>query len=1561
MFVNNNFTGGEIDRVITQIGDVARGAGKQVQILPDEDALRIACRSSLRGSTNCLAGIVFHSSPSEGPDGAGWNYTMRADGSLGAAIVVTKQDNDPETYVLPLQHAVDYAIAGVNRTNDESALPEVDEYPYTSQTQEQRNTSIRIRYMGALINILGVAFFIGICGILYQQVGLQAAEREIGMSQLLEAMMPNSQRWQPQAVRLLSYHFAFTLLYLPGWIIMAIILQIGVFARTNIGIVLVLHILTGLSLASFSLFVAAFFKRAQLSGITAILTSLVLGVIAQVYAEASNGAVIFCSLVFPSMNYTYFIVLMARWEAQDMGTNLVRRAPENPWSLVGIVFWIFLILQILIYPVLGALVERALWGTSGGRRLLPNESTTALELDGFSKHYYPTWLSQKLLPVFGRKKKETVIAADNLNLKILPGQLTVLLGANGCGKSTTLDAIAGLSKPTHRTISLNFGHGLGLTPQKNVHWPLLTVYEHVLIFNRLKSVGPLASKQEKLDLIRDCDLDRKVGAKAGSLSGGQMRKLQLSMMFTGDSRLCLIDECTSGIDPLARQKIQEIILAERSRANRTMLFTSHYLDEAEIADRVVIMSKGKIRMDGSVPEIKQSGMYRIHLFHTPSISTAPRFEGVEFKEMYDQTIYTVPSAKAATDLISKIEEHGEFQEYQVSGPTIEDAFLKVAEEMVPSARAISTPENSADESAEPAEKMSEQDSTEELKLQDGALIGPFRQGLVLFMKRLLVFRRNVLPNLVAFLIPPIAAGLVSLFITHYPGAGCTPTDQVSQSDIASLGTQLNHEQIVVGPSSKLGLGSLQLVASTFNISDLGGIGGGSGNSSGSAGGANLTQFLNMTKLVNTLDEFNSYISQNYQNVTPGGAFLGDRMTLAYKANSVIALPFLVQNIADTLVTNMSISAQYQAFDIPWQADAGNTLQFIVYLGLCLSVAPAFFTLYPTLERLRNVRSLHYSNGVRSLPLWLAYIGFDFIFVLVASALVTIIFRAVSHIFYGLGQLFVVLVLYGLTSTLLAYVVSLFANSQLAAFAVVAAYGGVTFLLYMIAYLSTLTYAPVNDIDRLLLVVHYTLAIVFPSASMTRALFVALNEFSVNCRGPSLYVSSPADFTAYGAPITYLIIQSLLLFAFLVWWDSGSRWGVFRRKKTRDEDDEDVGSMEPEVADEVSRVRNSTTDGLRVLNLSKRYGKNLAVDDVSFGVKRGEVFALLGPNGAGKSTTVSMIRGNIQPSNSRGDIFIENISMRKRGTTARQHLSVVPQFDAMDSLTVLEHLRFYARVRGVSRVEENVKEIVQAVGLDAFQTRMGNSLSGGNKRKLSLGIALMGNPGVMLCDEPSAGLDVAAKRIMWRTLEAVIPGRSCLLVTHSMEEVDRLCQRVGIMARRMLALGTSEHLRKKHGDRYHVHVLLGSAPYTTAEEAEKAVEWVRETFEGAQIETPFHGQLRFSVPASADRGGVVATAEDDEDSINKDKMANEREVVPGAGNGKSGIAALFLTLESSKKQVGFEYYSVSRTTLDQVFLSIVGKHKVEEENYGAVGGAVGERTEIGKKGKWGRWIAAIFCF
>lgn len=448
-------------------------------------------------------------------------------------------------------------------------------------------------------------------------------------------------------------------------------------------------------------------------------------------------------------------------------------------------------------------------------------------------------------------------------------------------------------------------------------------------------------------------------------------------------------------------------------------------------------------------------------------------------------------------------------------------------------------------------------------------------------------------------------------------------------------------------------------------------------------------------------------------------------------------------------------------------------------------------------------------------------------------------------------------------------------------------------------------------------------------SLIRAMFVALNIFSTTCDGKEI-ASYPGGILQYGGPILYLINQIFVLFAILLWYDSGSVLAWCRRvRKVPSTAQETAMPADEEIAEELVRV-NSSNDGLRVLNLTKSFGHVTAVENLTFGIKRGEVFALLGPNGAGKSTTISLIRGDIQPSKNGGGIFVENIEINRHRAQARSHLGVCPQYDAMDQMTVLEHLRFYARVRGVQEIEHNVDAVIKAVGLQAFSSRMAAKLSGGNKRKLSLGIALIGNPAVLLLDEPSSGMDAAAKRVMWKTLAAVVPGRSLLLTTHSMEEADALADRAGIMAKRMLAMGTSDYLRHRHGNAFYIHLVMSSAPHTSDDEILKLRSWVLEKFPGANIEDKtYHGQIRFSVPVQRSSSLPKGDKEINFATVDEDQISGGSELLRSQGD---GIGPLIMTLEDHREELGLENYSVSPTTLDQVFLSIVTKHDIEEDGY-----------------------------
>lgn len=1578
-FVNNGLRGGEIDRVIQELATVVRDAGKNASIAESEQDLIWTCRASLRGVTPCYGAVVFYSSPDEGPDGM-WNYTLRADSALGTGkINVDKDDNDAQVYMLPLQRAVDAAIT----RNGQQKLPEEqDEYPFTSLTKEERADRVRQLYQKTIYNVLGVTFLISVIGVCYHLVGFMASERETGMSTLVEAMMFTKRTWEGQAARLLSYHLGFTLLYLPGYIVSSIIMWAAVFRTSSVGILIIYHILAGLSLASFSILGAAFFKKAQLSGISIVILYILLGVIAQIITAPKTATVVVLSLLFMPCNYTYFIAYLARFEAKDMATNLGKSAPDSPSQVAGIVLWIFLIVQIFAYPILGAIIERYLHGTtSSTRNIAYGENSelgpdNAVQLDGFTKIYKPGPFRNMFS--FLSKPREPVIAVNGLTLTARRGQILVLLGANGSGKSTTLDIIAGINKLSSGSITVDGTGGLGIAPQKNVLWDELTVEEHLRIFNRLKSPNQLATKEEILELISGVDLAQKVDARSGTLSGGQKRKLQLGMMLTGGSAVCCIDEVSSGIDPLSRRKIWDILLAERGR--RTMILTTHFLDEADLlADHIAIMSKGALRAEGSSVELKnRMGGYRIHLNNAKYISNSPNVSGVQKKVSPEEITYIASTSAAAAQVIKELAVAG-ISDYRFSGPTIEDVFLQLAEEVrvedgarldqFQSTAAVLGAQRSTEKpsSTEMVNDAPVDDTTKPgLNLLSGQRIGYFKQGVVLFRKRMTILKRNWFPTLAAFAIPIIAAGLVTLFVMGKDPVGCSPADQSSRRVATNLFASDFDLFMIAGPSDKFSANNLaRLFAPIYMATQDNATS--SGNSSG-IGMNPLDLFKNIT-LVDTVDEFNSAVVQYRKNITPAAVWLGDDNsvpTMTYRSDSVeMFTAWFGQWITDMMLSNTTIASQFVNFDIPFAPDTGKSLQMLVYMSLALCAYPGFFALYPNVERRSFVRGLQYSNGVRPLPLWLAYTTFDFLVVLIASAIMTALLAGLASVWHHVGYLFIIFVLYGLASILLAYVISLWSNNQLSAYAFTAGGQVVMFLIYLIAYMCTITYGPVDKVDDMLVVVHFVVAIFAPIGSLTRALFIALNLFSTACDGDKL-ASYPGGILQYGGPILYLILQSIILFILLVWVDAGNPGSTLKqlfKRKPRSAPptvaQEADGISDEEVAHELVRVKSTAigsgvagtnnTDGLQVVNLTKTFGRNTAVDNVTFGIPHGQVFALLGPNGAGKSTTISIIRGDVKPDyNSGGDVFVEQASVARSLAAARSHLGVCPQFDAVDTMTVLEHLRFYARVRGIpaSGMEYNVEQVIRAVGLTQFRDRMARALSGGNKRKLSLGIALMGNPTVVLLDEPSSGLDAAAKRIMWRTLAETVPGRSILLTTHSMEEADALAGRAGILAKRMLAMGSVDSLRKRFGDTLHVHLVCRGAPRTSDAQIAQIHAWVESTFGSAAAMEgkTYHGQMRFSVPAAVVLSlttGIINQRAD------KGMAAEEIRETETQQSTTSAIGKLVVLLEEQREELGVEHFSVSPTTLDQVFLEVVGRHNVREEGYAA--------PDEGKKRGLKRWF------
>ena len=192
----------------------------------------------------------------------------------------------------------------------------------------------------------------------------------------------------------------------------------------------------------------------------------------------------------------------------------------------------------------------------------------------------------------------------------------------------------------------------------------------------------------------------------------------------------------------------------------------------------------------------------------------------------------------------------------------------------------------------------------------------------------------------------------------------------------------------------------------------------------------------------------------------------------------------------------------------------------------------------------------------------------------------------------------------------------------------------------------------------------------------------------------------------------------------------------------------------------------------------------AVDGVSFVVKPNECFGLLGPNGAGKSTTFKILTGELESSGGLGAICGYNINHER--AQAMKCFGYCPQFDALlNQLTGRETLEMYGRIRGLPEesLSDCVDRILRIISITQHAKKRVSTYSGGTKRKLSVGISLLGFSPVIMMDEPSCGLDPASRENLWNIIQGIIKsGTSILLTSHSMEEATALCQRVGIMVK-----------------------------------------------------------------------------------------------------------------------------------------------------------------------------------
>jgi len=344
------------------------------------------------------------------------------------------------------------------------------------------------------------------------------------------------------------------------------------------------------------------------------------------------------------------------------------------------------------------------------------------------------------------------------------------------------------------------------------------------------------------------------------------------------------------------------------------------------------------------------------------------------------------------------------------------------------------------------------------------------------------------------------------------------------------------------------------------------------------------------------------------------------------------------------------------------------------------------------------------------------------------------------------------------------------------------------------------------------------------------------------------------------------------------------------------EDEDV--ILEERAIKTGRIRSTAVVVINQLKKEFRTGfrkKFVAVNGLSLAIDEGHLFCLLGHNGAGKSTTFNILTGVLKPTS--GDALIYSHSVSHEQSEIRRIMGVCPQHDILwKRLTGAEHVNLFATLKDIPRSNRKaeVEYRLNQVGLFEVGNKFASHYSGGMQRRLSVAIALTGDPKIVFLDEPTTGMDPVSRRHAWEMIEAAKAGRVIVLTTHSMEEADVLADRIGIMSKgRLRCLGTPLHLKNKFGTGYRLVILCKEADIVRNFVSRN----IPETQETEMNRTPSNM--------------IVLTF-----------------VLPRGISEK--LAEFFSSLERQKDALNISDYSISMSSLEEVFLKVASKNN-EEDN------------------------------
>ncbi|XP_059047165.1 phospholipid-transporting ATPase ABCA1-like [Achroia grisella] len=1139
-------------------------------------------------------------------------------------------------------------------------------------------------------------------------------------------------------------------------------------------------------------------------------------------------------------------------------------------------------------------------------------------------------------------------AVNNLSLNIYDDQITVLLGHNGAGKSTTISMLTGNLPATRGSVSIA-GYdmkkqmklarsNLGLCPQHNVIFNELTVREHLEFFARLKGFKGKELNKEIDTLIDDLELQSKRNYLAEGLSGGQKRRLCVGIALSGQARVVLLDEPTSGMDPSSRRALWDLL--QKVKKGRSIILTTHFMDEADIlGDRVAIMAHGQLQCVGSPYFLKKHYGVGYTLVvvkneefnHNACTLLINKYiPNTEIKEdRGTELTYSLSNENSDKfeTMLNDLETNRDdikFKNYGLVATTLEDVFLSVGSDAE-----LASISDETDTIAS-ANNINAQDldtsSTDQLVYEEVLTTGIqlLRQHVTaVWMKLWLTKIRSWTLILLQFLVPLVQI-VTSLAVLEYIMS--------LQGDLQSRPLRFTE-----------GYASTESLLS-FN-----------GTNSTSRGALAKTAYEQMytSSDIDNMDLtiVDGQLVDDYYlqraNVTGGtasirhsllsGATFGDESATAWFSNfGYHDLPSSLATLHNALLKAFQPDAEINVNNHPLevnyrdQSDMLAMVEFVSFqlsfsIGNSLGIVTAVYIMFYIKERMSRAKLLQKAAGIRPVVMWSSAAVFDWIWFLQISLTVVLpcaAFRVIGlSSFAELGRMYVCIMVYGAAALPLHYLFSFLFTGPAVGFVVMyfinLLFGIIGSQIVEALYNPMLDTAHAADIMD-------TILQFFPLYSFVTALrslsavsitehtclmacdyleavinvqecnmqYLCENRTSACCirENPYFEWESPGV-------LRYLVV---ILSSGAVFWILLMivEYRLFQKvfTFTKKAPPIDVNTLDNDVVDEarhVEQVKGSDLGrhSLVASGLTKYYGKHLAVNQVSFTVSESECFGLLGVNGAGKTTTFKMLMGDETISS--GDAYIGGDSVKKNITRVYKNIGYCPQFEAVfEELTGRETLYLFSLLRGLDRESTNVniRILAHALGFTKHLDKRVHQYSGGNKRKLSTAVALMGRTRLVFVDEPTTGVDPAAKRQVWQALRgAMSSGRGVVLTSHSMEECEALCSRLTIMVGGgFRCIGTPQHLKNKFSQGFTLTIKLRMDEAATDVSKRTSVDnlkqYVCSNFTSPKLMEEYQGLLTYYLPDST--------------------MAWSR---------------MFGIMENAKRELDVEDYSISQTTLEQIFL------------------------------------------